>query len=200
MLKHQAGARTKDSTSSHLSALRRGQVPSTVRRRWRRECCVAAGPRSDVRLGDSSWRFRPRAGVFSSMRSTACPRQTLHHARSTLRGLELNLCNLYTSVPRACNCKRTVTGRPRGPVRSPHLRPGQSERAAGPGRATRVRTSNDVRVRSRGAWFSRSPDADGRKRNKTIRAERPSSVTNPQGLACTGSKQQLLHAIDNALG
>ena len=48
----------------------------------RRECCVAAGPRSDVRLGDSSWRFRPRAGVLSSMRSTACPRQTLHHARS----------------------------------------------------------------------------------------------------------------------
>ena len=52
------------------------------RRRWRREFCVAAGPRSDVRLGDSSWRFRPRAGVLSSMRSTACPRQTLHHARS----------------------------------------------------------------------------------------------------------------------
>lgn len=43
-------------------------------------------------------------------------------------------------------------------------------------------------------------DADGRKRNNTIRAERPPSVTDPQGLACTGSKKQLLHAIDNALG
>ena len=73
-------------------------------------------------------------------------------APCTLRGLELNLCNLYTSVPRACNCKRTVTARPRGPVRSPHSRPGQSERAAGPGRATRVRTTCALRVVE---WFSR---------------------------------------------
>ena len=89
---------------------------------------------------------RPRA------RAKPC---TMH----TLRGLELNLCNLYTSnvgTAHVRNCKRTVTGRPRGPVRSPHSRPGQSERAAGPGRATRVRTRRAREESWRTAeWFSR---------------------------------------------
>jgi hypothetical protein len=66
-------------TSQHSGEERCRRRPSQVETRV---LCVAAGPRSDVRLGDSSWRFRPRAGVLSSMRSTACPRQTLHHARS----------------------------------------------------------------------------------------------------------------------
>jgi hypothetical protein len=196
MLKHQAGARTKDSTSSHLSALRRGQVPSTVRRRWRRECCVAAGPRSDVRLGDSSWRFRPRAGVFSSMRSTACPRQTLHHARSTLRGLELTC---VTSI-RRYRARVSVTVKGRSPD-GPAVRSGLRTRVRGSLSARRGRGERrGSERRAREESWSGSPDADGRKRNNTIRAERPPSVTNPQGLACTGSKQQLLHAIDNALG
>lgn len=140
MLKRQAGARTKDSTSSHGTQA----VEAEDRcRQWRRECCVAlaAGPRSDVRLGDSSWRFLHEP---VSCRRCGRPGAPAPTKPCTLRvALELASARPVTSIRvyRACNCKRTVTGRPRGPVRSPHSRPGQSERAAGPGRATRVRTT-----------------------------------------------------------
>jgi hypothetical protein len=192
MLKHQAGARTKDSTSSHLSALRRGQVPSTPVAGGDESVVSAAGPRSDVRLGDSSWRFRPRAGVLLSMRSTACPRQTLHHAHAPWpRAKPLTSIRRYRA-------RVTVIGRsPDGPA----VRSGLRTRVRGCLSARRGRGERrGSERRAREESWSGSPDADGRKRNNTIRAERPPSVTNPQGLACTGSKQQLLHAIDNALG
>jgi hypothetical protein len=170
-----------------------------ARRRWRRECCVwplARGLTSgwEIPHGDSGHEpvscrrcGRPRA------RAKPC---TMH----TLRGLELNLYAV-TSI-RRYRARVTVTGQsPDGPaVRSGLRTRVRGNLSARRGRGERRGSELDVRVRSRGGLRSGSPDADGRRRNNTIRAERPSSVTNPQGLACTGSKKQLLHAIDNALG
>jgi hypothetical protein len=119
-------------------------------------------------------------------------------------------CTMHAPWPRAkpvtsirrYRARVTVKGRsPDGPaVRSGLRTRVRGSLSARRGRGERRGSELDVRVRSRGGLRSSSPDADGRRRNNTIRAERPSSVTNPQGLACTGSKQQLLHAIDNALG
>lgn len=140
MLKHQAGARTKDSTSSHLSALRRGQVPSTI--------VVAGGDESVVwplaRGLTSGWEIPHGDSGHEPVSCRRCGRPRARAKPCTMhapwpRAKPVTSIR-RSSVPRACNCKRTVTGRPRGPVRSPHSRPGQSERAAGPGRATRVRT------------------------------------------------------------
>jgi hypothetical protein len=196
MLKHQAGARTKDSTSSHLSALRRGQVPSTI--------VVAGGDESVVwplaRGLTSGWEI-PHGD--SGHEPVSCRRCGRPRARA-------KPCTMHAPWPRAkpvtsirrYRARVTVKGRsPDGPA----VRSGLRTRVRGSLSARRGRRGErrgselDVRVRSRGDWSS-SPDADGRRRNNTIRAERPSSVTNPQGLACTGSKKQLLHAIDNALG
>ena len=150
----------------------------------------------EIPHGDS---FTSRCLVVDAVDPAGARAPQALHAPCGARARPVTSIRVY----RACNCKRTVTGRRRGPVRSPHSRPGQSERAAGPGRATRVRTTcaraagrGVVADSSGGGVVLHTPDADGRKRNNTIRAERPPSVS----LARTGSKKQLLHAIDNALG
>lgn len=195
MLKRQAGARTKDSThpfnaSSHgTQAEDRCAVSGDESVVWPWPLARGLTSGWEIPHGDS---FTSRCLVVDAVDPAGARAPQALHAPCGARARPVTSIRVY----RACNCKRTVTGRRRGPVRSPHSRPGQSERAAGPGRATRVRT--DVREESSGfvGRWSGSPDADGRKRNNTIRAERPPSVS----LACTGSKKQLLHAIDNALG
>ena len=151
MLKRQAGARTKDSTSSHgtqaVERQRTGAVSGDESVVWPWPLARGLTSGWEIPHGDS---FTSRCLVVDAV-DPARPRQALHAPCGARASESLDLLPLYV-------CTARVTVKERSPD-GPAVRSGLRTRVRGSlsarrGRGERRGSELDVRVRSRGDWSS----------------------------------------------